>query len=92
MAQILYGDHFLRLARKLPSAQQTKLANLLELLQDNPFHSQLHTKPLTGKLSGLYSFRITRDWRVIFQFRSPEEIILVNVGHRKEIYQSASLT
>lgn len=25
--------------------------------------------------------------RVIFQFRAPNEIVLVNVGHRKEIYQ-----
>ena len=87
MIQLFYGDHFLRSARKLPHIQQSKLAKLLELMQDNPFHPQLHTKPLTGKLSGLYSFRITRDWRVIFQFRSPEEVVLVNVGHRKEIYQ-----
>jgi addiction module RelE/StbE family toxin len=87
MIKTLYGDRFLRSARKLPRVQQTKLAKLLELLQDTPFHPKLHTKPLSGELSGLYSFRITRDWRVIFQFRSPDEIVLVNAGHRKEIYQ-----
>ena len=82
-----YSDSFLKSARKLPKEQQEKLASLIELLSDNPFHPQLHTKHLTGKLSGLYSFRITRDWRVIFQFVSPQELKLINVANRKDIYR-----
>ncbi len=72
---------------KLPLKQQAKLASLLELLRENPFHSQLHTKHLSGKLSGVYSFRITRDWRVIFRFFSLQEIQLIDIGHRKDIYR-----
>lgn len=87
MITIVYGDSFLRSAQKLPRAQQNKLAKLIEILQENPFHPQLHTKSLTGQLSGLYSFRITRDWRVIFQFLSPEGIYLLDIGHRKDIYR-----
>ncbi|MBI4253101.1 type II toxin-antitoxin system YoeB family toxin [Candidatus Uhrbacteria bacterium] len=82
-----YGDHFLKNARALPKPQQKKLARLLEVLEANPYHSLLHTKPLTGELAGLYSFRITRDWRVIFRFDSPIEIILIDVGNRKNIYR-----
>lgn len=88
MISILYGRHFLRSARDLPNAQQEKLATLLELFRESPFHSKLHTKHLAGKLSGLYSFRITRDWRVIFQFLSPEEIQLIEAAHRKDIYRT----
>jgi addiction module RelE/StbE family toxin len=87
MVRVLYTDRFLRSARSLPAAQQTKLAAQLESLRDNPFHRTLHTKALSGQLSGLYSFRITRDWRVIFQFLSSDTVSLVDVGHRRDIYR-----
>jgi len=87
MVSLLYTDSFLKSARKLPKPQQNKLALLLEVLQKNPFQPKLHTKSLVGPLTGFYSFRITRDWRVIFQFLSPETIKLVEIGHRKDIYQ-----
>jgi addiction module RelE/StbE family toxin len=87
MISLVYGNNFLSSVRKIPRQQQEKLANLLELFQDNPFYPKLHTKHLTGKLSGFYSFRITRDWRVIFQFLSPQEIQLLEAKHRKDIYR-----
>lgn len=87
MISIYYSKTFLKSAKKLPSTQQEKLGILLELLAANPFHPNLHTKHLTSELSGLYSFRITRDWRVIFQFLSSSEIRLLNAAHRKDIYK-----
>lgn len=87
MLTVRYSDSFLRSARKLPKEQQKKLASLIELLSKNPFHPKLHSKHLAGKLSGLYSFRITRDWRVIFQFVSSQEIELIDVANRKDIYR-----
>ncbi|MCK4781518.1 type II toxin-antitoxin system mRNA interferase toxin, RelE/StbE family [Candidatus Parcubacteria bacterium] len=87
MIILVYSNYFLKSARKLPKIQQNKLAELLEKFQKNPFSSELHTKSLTGKLAGFYSFRITRDWRVIFQFLSSEKIQLIDIGHRKDIYK-----
>ena len=87
MIQIVYNKHFVKSAKKLPTNLQVKLAKQLELLQQNPFHPLLHTKPLTGPLAGFYSFRITRDWRVIFQFLEQNAIKLIEVAHRKEIYR-----
>ncbi len=66
MVQIIYSEYFSKSVKKLPLRIQNKLATKLELLQKNPFHPLLHTKPLTGPLFGFYSFRITREWRVIF--------------------------
>lgn len=87
MLDIEYSSKFIKLAKKLPFDKQTKLADLIILLSKNPFHQKLHSKPLSGKLIGFYSFRITREWRVIFQFSSSKNIKLLLVGHRKDIYK-----
>lgn len=86
MMQLVYHRNFLKSAKKLPKAQQQKLAKLLEIFKVNPFHPSLHAKRLSVDLAGVLSFRITRDWRVIFQFREPQTIQLLRVKHRKDIY------
>ena len=88
---IVYGSSFLKSAKKLPANSREKLAYLISLFQKNPFNPLLHTKSLSGSLSGLYSFRITRDWRVIFQFVDTNTTKLLLVGHRKDIYQKFQL-
>jgi len=87
MISVYFSKNFLQSSQKIPKDQQIKLAKLLEFLKTDPFHPQLHSKHLTGKLSGLYSFRITREYRVTFKFNSPTEIQLVDVSHRKDIYR-----
>lgn len=87
MIKIVYINHFLKSSKKLPHAIQNKLAVKLEILQKNPFSPPLHTKPLTGFLSGFYAFRITREWRVIFCFLDPKTIKLIDVAHRRDIYK-----
>lgn len=85
--RLIYSDRFLAESANLPRSVQTKLARLLDLLIVDPFHPLLHTKRLSGKLAALYSFRITRDWRVIIMFEPEDRIRLVKVGHRKDIYK-----
>jgi len=87
MVKLIYTNRFLKSAKKLPLKIQDKLGSKLEILQENPFNSLLHTKPLTGRLVGFYSFRITRDWRVIFLFIDSKTVKLINVAHRKEVYR-----
>lgn len=85
--KIIYSKDFIKSAKSISRPLQRKLSILLELLKENPFHSKLHTKPLIGELRGFYSFRITRDWRVIFKFFDFETIFLIDVNHRKDIYK-----
>lgn len=87
MIRVVYGVTFLKSARKLPKKLKIKLAELVTHLQNNPFDSSLHTKYLSGQLAGLLSFRITRDWRVIFRFIEPDLIQLIEVANRKNIYR-----
>jgi len=85
--KIVYGDGFLRDVRKLPKEVQSKLADLLTLLALNAFDSRLHSKALGIPLEGVYSFRVTRDWRVGFIFIASHEIKLLAVDNRDAIYQ-----
>lgn len=85
--KIFLNQSFLKSAKNLPSNTQSKLAKLLELAQIDPFHPLLHTKHLIGELTGFLSFRVTRDWRVIFYFMDQETIHLLKIAHRKDIYK-----
>ncbi len=87
MIRVFENAQFEKDARRLPRGMQTKLAYLLPLFKNNPFDSRLHSKPLSEPLQGLFAFRITRDWRVIFKFLAPREILLLRVKHRKDIYR-----
>ena len=85
--KISFRKGFKKSARVLNRKNLVRLTDLIVIFSNNSFHSKLHTKALTGKLAGLFSFRITREWRVIFKFISPEEILIIKVRHRKDIYR-----
>ena len=87
MVRVELTRSFLKSVKKLPGEQQRKLALLLVDLRSDPFTSLLHTKPLSGQLTGHYSFRISREWRVIFRFIDPGTIRIVHAAHRKDIYR-----
>lgn len=85
---IVFASKFLKSSEGLPLNIQTKLDQLIEVLSKDPYHPLLHTKQLTGNMTGYLSFRITRDWRVLFQFLDPKTIQVLRVKHRKDIYRN----
>ena len=85
--EISHSKKFLKFSLKLSVQHQKHLALLLELLEENPFNPKLHTKLLSGKLAGFYSFRITREYRVMFRFAPNNIIELVDIAHRKDVYR-----
>lgn len=69
MMRLVYHRHFLKSVQRLPKSQQRKLATLLSQLRENPYHPLLHSKRLTGRLTGFLSFRVTRGngvWSIVF--------------------------
>jgi len=87
MHQLIFGNQFLRSAEKLNGKIKSKLKLSLDILSKNPFDPKLETKSLSGKLAGYYSFRLGKDYRVIFKFTSDSTIFLLKVGNRKDIYR-----
>lgn len=90
MIRIVYAPRFLKSAKRKPNNIQRTLANHLSLLQKNPFHPRLHTKRLSGSLAGFLSFRVSRDWRVVFQFLDAQTVKLLRAADRKDIYRKRS--
>lgn len=58
----------------------------LNLFLDDPYHPNLGTHKLKGKLNGYLSFSIEYDLRVIFYFQTESEIVFVNIGSHDEVY------
>ncbi len=85
--EIVYDRDFLKDVRALPIEYQNKLADLLEILQEDAFDMRLHTKPLSPPLQGMFSFRIARDYRVGFKFRSSHVIQLLVADRRDKVYK-----
>ena len=44
-------------------------------------------KPLRYSLKGARRLRVG-DWRVIYKIESPDVVVVVKIGHRREIYQA----
>jgi mRNA-degrading endonuclease RelE of RelBE toxin-antitoxin system len=87
MIRIVYGSIFLKSLSKLPLNIQKRTAKLLAVLQKNPFDPLLHTKKLSGKLAGFLSFRVTRNYRIVFKFTDSTTIQLIKAADRKDIYR-----
>lgn len=85
--EVIYEDDFRKDVRALPSAIQDALASLIEILREDLFDSRLHTKPLGPPLQGLFSFRITRGYRVGFELSGPHTVRLLLVDTRDNIYR-----
>ena len=87
MIRIIFGDVFVKTSKRLPKNLHRKLVELIKILENNPFNPLLHSKQLSGNLAGFYSFRITREYRALFQFIEAEVVKLEKIGHRKDIYK-----
>lgn len=87
MITILYEKSFLKEFKKMPKKIQVKLIYLEDIFRVNCFHPSLHTKKLQGELKHFYSFRITRDYRVVFELVSKDEAAFIAAKHRKDIYR-----
>jgi mRNA-degrading endonuclease RelE of RelBE toxin-antitoxin system len=84
---ILYDRMFLRDVGKLPVGVQSKISACIELCECDVYDSRLHTKQLGSPFKGIFSFRVTRDYRVGFQFDAPFVIRLLIADRRDKVYE-----
>ncbi len=94
MRRLIWANAFRRALKKtvkqrpdiLPKAEKA-----LRLLAEDPFHPELHTHKLKGRLERLWACSIDYDNRILFMFlknpdAGPEDILLVSMGTHQEVY------
>lgn len=86
MTNVSYTNTFVKNFRVLPKSIRVKTDELVGLLSIDFRDSRLHTKKLVLD-EDIYSFRIGRDYRVLFVFESGDTIKLIDIQHRKDIYK-----
>ena len=68
VAYVHYTSDFRRAYRKLPRNIQDAVDKKDKLFRSNPYHSGLNTHKLHKPLEGLWSFWVTRNYRILFEF------------------------
>jgi len=87
MLEVFYKPTFVKQYKKLPEALRLEVKEKIALLKQDPNHSFLKTHKLNGWLDGKWSFSVNYKYRVIFQYLSKDEAILLSVGDH-DIYDS----
>ena len=80
--ELIYTKRAFKDIQNLDQHVKLRLKKSLELFSVSPFD---HAEKLTNHSIGSYRFRV-RDYRIIFDV-GDERIIILHVGHRKEIYR-----
>jgi len=68
---------------EVPNGMLDRVLNALDRLDQWPNVSG--AKPLRGDLAGHYRLRVG-DWRIVFRVEG-DDVIVVRVAHRKDIYE-----
>lgn len=84
--QIAKGRQFEKQYKKLPLKIQKQFAERLKMYLKDKNHSLLLVHSLKGKYTGLWSFNVTADIRVIFDDSYDDVLILVAIGSHSELY------
>ena len=79
IVRIHYTSDFRKSYHKLPSRIQDIIDRKDIFFREDPFHPILRTHKLHGPLNGLWSFWITREYRVLFEF-AKDGAIFYDVG------------
>ena len=87
MVSVQYTDAFLRDARRLPADAQDLLIRQTDRFRRDPGDIRLHVKRLHGRFAGLWSFRVTRNYRVFYRDTDRRSFVLLTVDDRKDVYR-----
>lgn len=84
--KILYADEFKKGFAKLPPEIQRLFQKQEQIFKENWRDDRLHIKQLSDHPFP-FSFRITRNYRVLFVFVEEGTALFATTGHRKDVYR-----
>lgn len=72
---------------RLPQSIRKKLDKQGAIFCENPFHPSLHTEKLRPKQKEYWSFRIDKQYRVLFRFGEQNTVYLITSGTHDWVYR-----
>lgn len=87
--KIVETNQFRKSFEELDNSLRKTTKKQFKLFLNNLFHPSLHTEKLEPKTSNIWSFRINKNFRVIFTFMGGGTILLLDIGSH-DIYRKKS--
>lgn len=85
--QIIFNKKADKQLRKIDIIQQRMIVNWIERNLENADDPKKLDKTLKGNLKNYWRYRVG-DYRIIAEINDDEiEILIINIGHRKDIYK-----
>jgi addiction module RelE/StbE family toxin len=81
-----YTPRFLKSLSKLPHRIKQPVEQKDKIFRHNPFDVQLHTHKLKGELTGIWSYSVNYNYRILFRFIDKESVMYYDIGTH-EIYR-----
>lgn len=85
--RIAKAKRFEKQYKKLSLKIKKQFADRLKLFLDDERHPLLNVHSLKGEYTGLWSFTVTADTRVVFDDSHEAVLILVAIGSHSELYE-----
>ena len=86
MYQVLLTDAARKFYERSTAPLQRKLDRCFEALRTDP-RRHPNVKPLKGRLSGSYRYRVG-EYRVVYKIKDGDQLVIVLViSHRSEVYE-----
>jgi len=83
--KISYANEFKKKINFLPARVKRIFQKQEKIFSENWKDPRLHIKKLRG-YDNTFSFRITRQYRVLFSLTEDDLAFFVSAGHRKDVY------
>ena len=78
--KVAYTSNFLRKTKKLPKDLQIDIIKKIDDFQKNSDDPTLKVHSLHGKFKGSYSFSVNYYHRIVFEYISKSEVVLLDFG------------
>mgnify|MGYP003292935139 CR=1 FL=1 len=84
MYKLKYTKEFEKNLKSLTKQEQKLVANKLKLFIQNPFYPSLRTKKVQG-IDNVFEMSINMDIRILWKYDNGIIILLLDIGHHKNI-------
>ena len=84
MYKLKYTKEFEKNLKLLTKQEQKTVLNKLKLLVKDPFYPSLRTKKIQG-LENVFEMSVNMDIRILWKYDNGTIILLLDIGHHKDI-------